>query len=166
MQHVQKQPEFPNKIVDPAYTNHIYLAAVVFLGSMLGIILAAVLIFGPKDEAKTNAALVTGAFSAIITPIIGLMLTKKVDAVHVQLNQRMTESENKTAAVEYARGRAEALLEAKLEADALAEVTRQRTADVAETAIAEAEARFPTGGDPIPVEIASVDTTVPVKLVE
>lgn len=100
---VQIPPTQATTIVNPSNTIAITMAAIVILAISLSGGIVAIVLFGAADAQKENITLLVAALSPIVMALIGFLLTKKVDAVHVQINERMTqllEEKGKAAAAE------------------------------------------------------------------
>jgi len=130
-------------IVNPSNTVAYILIGILVLSALLSIGIVLIAVFGAAEDQKANIAILVGALSPVLVTLVGFLTVKKVDAVHVQVNERMTQM----LALAEGKSRAEGMAAERLvgaERAAGVEVNRAVVeADRSATAEAAAEKREP-----------------------
>lgn len=82
-------------VTHPDKTNTAIIA-VVILATVTAVGMVCLMVVGDQDSNRGNIILFISTMAGVITPLVGWIVSRKVDAVHLQLNGRMTQLLNET----------------------------------------------------------------------
>jgi hypothetical protein len=140
---VEMPPPQATSLVNPTNTIAYIMAGIVIVSTLLSVGIVAIVVFGPGEDQTKNIGALVGAVSPVLIGLVGFLVTKKVDAVHVQINERMTQLLQRTEEAARLAGEAAALKDSAVRAADVATTTAEITAEKAVVDQAAAEARAP-----------------------
>lgn len=73
------------------------MLGITVLGAVMAAGIVAIVIFGDAMQQRGNIILFTGTMTGVISPLVGYILSRKLDAVHLQVNGKMQQLIDTTA---------------------------------------------------------------------